>query len=82
MNDARVDLIFAPELVRCVADGRDPSVAELFSVARRIWTEARQERSAFGWDRLPSEHPERIGALRVAQAALAGTKGHADGIDG
>lgn len=65
--------MFATELVRCIADGRDPSVDELFVVARQVWAEAQQDRSAFGWDRLVPAHPDKVGALRIAQAALSGT---------
>ncbi len=68
-------LAFADELVACIAAGREPTTHELFSLARRIWTEGAAERSAFGWDRLPSTHQERLRSLRAAQAALAGSAG-------
>jgi hypothetical protein len=28
--------IFVPELVRCIADGRDPSIGKLFAPVREI----------------------------------------------
>jgi|GEM_PF-3609267 len=65
--------MFAPALVRCIGDGRDPSVDELFTVARQIWAEGQQERSAFAWDRLAPAHPDKVGALRMAQASLSGS---------
>lgn len=67
--------VFADELVACIANGREPSVHELFSLARRVWVESAAERSAFGWDRLPSTHEERLYSLRAAHAALAGSAG-------
>lgn len=72
MAHGQLDLIFAPELIRCVAEGHKPNVAELFSVACRVWVEGAAERSVFGWDRLSPEHPDRVRALRVALAAMAG----------
>lgn len=73
MTGERKDRIFAPELVDCVADGKGPSVHALFAVARRVWVDGGAERSAFGWERLASTDPERVSALRIAQAALAGS---------
>ena len=65
--------LFAPELIRCVTNGRDPSAAELFSVARQVWVEGASQRSAFSWNHLSRQDPERLAALRVAQAALSGS---------
>lgn len=70
MSDGK---LFAPELVACIADGGDPTVQALFTVACRVWIEGASERSAFGWNRLPVTHPDRLHALRVAQAALSGS---------
>lgn len=67
------DALFAPELVSCVSAGGDPSVTELFSVARRVWLEGAADRSAFAWGRLSPADPERVCALRVAHAAMAGS---------
>lgn len=67
------DKLFVPELVACIADGGDATAQALFTVARRVWADGAAERSAFGWDRLPVTHPDRLGALRVAQAALSGS---------
>ena len=66
---------FASELVACITDGREPTVSELFSLARRVWMEGAAERSAFGWDRLPATHQKRLWSLRAARAALAGSVG-------
>ncbi|WP_245841912.1 hypothetical protein [Sphingomonas lenta] len=41
-------------------------------MAERVWVEGAAERSAFAWGRLPSAHPDRVTALRAAQAALCG----------
>lgn len=72
MNDGRKRV--PSELVACIEHGREPTVHELFSLARRVWMEGAAERSAFAWDRLPSTHQERLWALRVAHAALAGDR--------
>ncbi|PAX06383.1 hypothetical protein CKY28_17425 [Sphingomonas lenta] len=66
------DRVFAAELVACIGEAREPTVPELFSVAERVWVEGAAERSAFAWGRLPSAHPDRVTALRAAQAALCG----------
>lgn len=62
----------APEVIACIAEGRDPSVDELFRVAGQIWTDMRGSRSAFAWGELTSDSSERLVSLRAAQAALAG----------
>lgn len=61
------------ELVACIAHAREPTVHELFAVAERVWVESAADRSAFAWGRLPPTDPERVGALRVAQASLCGS---------
>lgn len=68
-------VIFQPELVHCVADGCDPSQTELLCVACRVWMDGAANRSAFAWDQLSPTHPDRTSALRIAQAALAGSAG-------
>lgn len=72
MADTSMNTLFAPELVSCLAAGGDPDVKTLFLVACRVWVDGGAERSAFGWDRLPPTHPDRVDALRIAQVALAG----------
>lgn len=72
MANASVDALFAPDLVSCVAEGGDPDAASLFAVACRVWVDSAAERSAFGWGRLAPTDPDRVRALRIAQAALAG----------
>lgn len=64
----------APEVIDCIAEGRDPSVDELFRVAGQIWTDIRGPRSAFAWGELTHDSSERLLSLRAAQAALAGNK--------
>ncbi len=39
--------LIAGPVVECIADGRDPTIRELFHVAERIWTDIRTTRSAF-----------------------------------
>lgn len=65
---------FADALVDCIATGRDPTIHDLFAVAQRMWVEGAPNRSAFAWDRLPSDGGDRLIALRGAQAALSGAK--------
>ena len=67
-----INPLFANEVVDCVAEGRDPTLHELFSVAQRIWAEGAADRSAFAWGKLPTSSPARVDALRAAQLALCG----------
>ena len=60
-------------VIDCIANDRDPTVAELFGVAERIWAHGNAERSAFSWDQLPTGSQERVFSLRAAQAAFRGT---------
>ncbi|WP_044330589.1 hypothetical protein [Sphingomonas hengshuiensis] len=62
----------APEVIACIAEGRDPSVDELLRVADHIWTEVRGTRSAFAWGELTADSSERLLGLRAAQGALVG----------
>jgi hypothetical protein len=66
--------LIARPVVDCIADGREPSVHELFEVAERIWTDTRTARSAFSWSDLPVDGSERLISLRAAQAALTGNE--------
>lgn len=59
-------------LVRCIAEGRDPTIAELFAQAEQIWLEGAANRSAFSWGQLAPASADRIACLRAAQAAMAG----------
>ena len=61
---------FAGGLIACMADRREPTVHELFSVAGKVWTDGAAERSASAWDRLSSNDADLVRALRAAQAAL------------
>ena len=65
--------LIAGPVVDCIANGRDPTLDELFQVAERIWRDAKGERSAFSWGQLPTDSAERVLSLRAAQAALRGT---------
>jgi hypothetical protein len=64
--------LFADEVVRCMGEGRDPSIQELGRVAERIWTDGGANRSAFGWRHLSPASLARLSALRAAQLALCG----------
>lgn len=72
MPNRSMKKLFAPELVRCVADGCGPSGAELVTVARRVWTDSAPGRSAFDWDRLSERDTERVKAFVIAQVAMVG----------
>lgn len=67
--------IIAPEVIDCIAEGRPPSVEELFRVADQVWLDIRGAKSAFSWGELTHDSSERLLTLRVAQAALAGGGG-------
>lgn len=58
----------------CIADGRDPTIHELFHVAERIWTDTRSTQSAFSWSYLPAHGSERPASLRAARVALSGSE--------
>jgi hypothetical protein len=62
----------APEVVASIAEGRDPSIDELFRVAYRIWGDLQGPKSAFAWGQLTADSSERLLALKAAQAALVG----------
>ncbi len=64
--------LVADQLVDCIATGRDPTVHDLFALARRMWLEGAPNRSAFAWDRLTADGGDRLVALRGAHAALSG----------
>lgn len=67
---------FVPaEVVRCIATGEPPTSADLLAVAERIWRDGCAHRSAFAWDRLPSDAPERVVTLKAARVALGGADG-------
>ena len=65
--------LFSAPLVRCIADGRGPTIPELFAQAEQIWVEGAANRSAFTWGQLAPASADRIASLRAAQAAMAGT---------
>lgn len=65
--------MIAKEVVACVAEGREPSVAELFRVAEIIGTEAAGERSIFRWADMAIDSAERLLCIQAAQAALSGS---------
>ena len=64
--------LFEPSVIDCMASDRAPTVRELFTVAERIWMESAPDRSAFGWARLNATDPDKLMALRAANAALLG----------
>ncbi len=61
-----------PELIECVATGRDPTVSELFHVAGQIWIDGAPDRSAFAWGQLQPSSSDRASAIRLALAAMRG----------
>jgi hypothetical protein len=61
------------EVVECIGGARVPTNSELYIVAERIWGDWKGARSAFAWNDLPTEAPERGIALRAAQMALCGS---------
>lgn len=63
--------LFAAEVVDCVAEGRAPTVQELFSVAERIGRDAGM-RPIFAWDGPCSSSEDERFLLRAAHAALCG----------
>lgn len=67
--------MIAPEVVACIAEGRDPSIDELYSVADRIWDDIQGPKSAFAWGQLTADSSERLLTLKAAQAALIGNNG-------
>lgn len=69
-----INSLFENAVIDCMATGRGPSIAELFTVAERIWMDGASDRSAFRWGCLPPTHSERLFALRAAQVALLGSK--------
>ena len=62
----------APEIIACIAENRTPSMSEVNIVADHIWADMRGARSAFSWNELESDSPERLLILKAAQTALAG----------
>ena len=63
--------LIAPEVIACIAEGRDPSVAELNRVAEHIRSDLGIARPALAMNARASES-ERLLILRAAQAALTG----------
>ncbi len=61
-----------PELIECVATGRDPTVAELFHLAGKIWVDGASDRSPFAWGQLQPASDDRAAAIRLALAAMRG----------
>ncbi len=62
----------APEIIACMAEGRDPTVHELTRLAARIASEVWGRRSAFAWGGLTSDDSVRLISLRLAHVALIG----------
>ena len=61
------------QLVDCIATGREPTAADLDSVAARMWREGARDRSAFSWGELSPTAADRIVAMRAAVLALEGS---------
>ncbi|MHA6717872.1 hypothetical protein ACX40Y_00335 [Sphingomonas sp. RS6] len=65
--------MIAPEVIDCIANGRQPRVDELYRVAGHIWADLHPGESAFSWGDASDNSSERLITLRVAQAALVGS---------
>ena len=63
--------LFAEEVIDCVAEGRAPTVQELYSVAERIRRDAGM-RPIFDWNGPVASSEEERFLLRAAHAALCG----------
>ena len=66
------NLAVPAELIECVSAGTSPTVGQVTALAARIWRDAGQYRSAFGWNELAPDGSDRIFALRSAALALDG----------
>lgn len=73
MSTGKKGGVVAAELVACIALAREPTVPELFSVAKRVWVEGAADRSVLEWGKLAPSDPDKVRALRAAQAALCGS---------
>lgn len=62
----------APEIIGCIADGREPNVGEVSVVAQRILEEVRGQTSAFGWGQDVMDSSIQLLSVRAARAAMAG----------
>jgi hypothetical protein len=60
------------EIVSCMSAGREPSVDELFRVAKRIRADCQGQSSAFAWDDRVADSEDWLVCLRAAHAALCG----------
>lgn len=65
-------LWIAPEVVDCIAEGREPTDHELVLVGDRIWTDVKGSRRAVQWSNWQDEPVERALVLKAARAALGG----------
>ena len=68
----RIETGVMPEIIDCVATGRNPTVDELSDVAKQIWSETAPDRSALSWSHTPPTSGERAVAMRLALAAMCG----------
>jgi hypothetical protein len=65
----------APELVACIADGREPTLQELGRLADRIASDLVGHQSISPWSSPTDGSRVRAISYRVAQAALFGDMG-------
>jgi hypothetical protein len=65
--------VMPSEIIECMSAGRQPSVDELFRVAKRIRADFEGQRSAFARARPLGEKEAPLLCLRAAHAALCGT---------
>ncbi|KTF70492.1 hypothetical protein ACNFJ7_11280 [Sphingomonas sp. HT-1] len=64
----------APEAIACIAEGREPTSAELERVARRIHSELTGAQPAFAWGESGSDSSVDLVSRRLAEATLRGSR--------
>ncbi len=62
----------APEVIACIAEGRSPTLDELYRVVHRIEAEVQGAGPAFAWGAPGGDGSARLLSLRAAHAALTG----------
>jgi len=62
----------APEVIACIAEGRQPTVHELQRVADRIQADLAGVGPAFAWGDAGSDSSAHLLSVRAAHAALIG----------
>ncbi|PVX28495.1 hypothetical protein [Sphingomonas pokkalii] len=68
-----IPTMIAPEAIACIAEGRDPTPAELERLARRIHGELHGAKPAFAWGAAGADSSADLVSRRLAEAALRGS---------